>query len=351
LSDINTIAVFIEYRISMIYLMAFIYAFSEKRYSRYKTISLMSLCFFIIAGIEYIYFFVCGNSTNNIPITILETILVQGTCLLIQEKRSFKGLFIGITAAAYVLLGNVGWSMAYIYSDNWIFIFAIQIITHTLLLGIMIVGIRDMFLRQLVYVEKGWKMLCLVPALFYVLTYALTEWPINIYEHPQAIAAVLVEMLLLVLEYIFFVRLLSAREKMDEMKLNQEYLDVYAKRIEQEQDRMLKKEEEVAIIRHDLRHYTKLAYAYLTEGNVEKIKELLEQTDHRLEETRPERYCQNMSVNVVVSYCMMLAQKKNVSLELDLQIPAKLRWNEYEYATVISNLLEKQIKVNMARMH
>lgn len=145
MSNINTAAVFVEYRISMFYLLTFIYVFSARRYHWIKTI------------------------------TILETILVQGSCLVIQKERSFKGLFIGITSAAYVLMGNVGWSMAYIYSDNWIFIFAVQILTHTILLGILIVSIRDMFLRQLVYVNKGWKLLCLVPSLFYVLTYALTE--------------------------------------------------------------------------------------------------------------------------------------------------------------------------------
>jgi len=150
-------------------------------------------------------------------------------------------------------------------------------------------------------------------------------------------------MLLLILEYIFFVRMLSAREKLDEMKLDQEYMDVYAQKIQQEQDRMLKKEEELSIIRHDLRHYMKLAYAYITEGKIDKVRELLEQTDQRLEDTKPERFCENLSVNVVATYCMMLAQKKKVSLELDLQIPGKLRWNEYEYATVVSNLLENAI--------
>ena len=340
----NMTAVFVEYRISMAFLLIFIYVFSVKRYKTWKTIGIMTCCYCIIAGIEYVEYFIKGMTSNSIPVTILETLFVQGTCMLIHEKRDFKALFVGITSAAYVAFGNVFWQIADAWCGNWGVIFAVQISAHLILLFILVAGVRDMFLKKLVYGTRSWQMLCLIPSLFYIITYGLTVWPLNLYEYPEAFPIILAVLVLMVLEYFFFVILLKDREHVDEMRLNQEHLEVYAQRVEQELDDMIKREEEIALLRHDSRHYIKLLYGYVEDKNEEKIKEILLQTDQKLSETKPDRYCENLSVNVVASYCMDLARKHDVQLYLDLKVPVKLKCSESEYATVVSNLMENAIQ-------
>ncbi|MDD3368573.1 MAG: GHKL domain-containing protein [Lachnospiraceae bacterium] len=304
----------------------------------------MAGCFLVVTAMEYYYLFSGEKRSEGVMLTVIEIILVQGTAFVINKYRDFRALFVGILSAAYVLAGNITGTVAFILFHNRGISLGVQVLIHIVILLFFIGGSRALFLKQQEQIDKGWGFLCVLPALFYGLTYSLSVWPLNIYKNVEVIPAIFLELMLMILTFVFLVHMLAEREENYEEKNKQEYMQIYAERIPNEIDQLMQKEEENAIIRHDLRHYEQMLYTYLQEKEYDKIKGLLERTTVALEHAKPVRYCENISVNSVISYCATMARQLQVRLDMDLHVPAKLKVNEYEYAAVVSNLLENEIR-------
>ena len=103
-------------------------------------------------------------------------------------------------------------------------------------------------------------------------------------------------------------------------------------------------EERTAHWRHDMRHMFRLIAAFAREGENEKCLELLQEMDERIVETRAVHYCDNVTLNGVLSGCAAMAQRENVRYKCQADVPKELEnTNEFVLAVVLSNLVENAI--------
>ena len=96
------------------------------------------------------------------------------------------------------------------------------------------------------------------------------------------------------------------------------------------------------MMRHDRRHFEALLYQLLEEGNAEEVKKYL--AERLAMEPQPVmRYCENTTVNAVISHFMACAKIESIPMTVSANIPSELSVDELELAIVISNLLENAI--------
>lgn len=334
-------------QVSMAFLLVFIWLFVPTRYSILHRILIMAVFYGGCTLIDYLRFFVLEEGSTSILIfqTVIETVLLQGSVFLLCKYKDFRALFAGLTAAVVFLAGSKVAVMVLLATHSFMLSVAGQILTNGIVIGLLICFARENWLVLLESSWKYWRELCVIPALFWLVVYALTIWPQNVWEGENYKNLFAVMLLLVLLEASYVVMLLGIgyQHHITEIERDNEYLETYANRLKMEADRLREQETETAVLRHDLRHYFAQIQAYLALGDLDEAQDVLRQIDHKMLEIKPKRYCDNLAVNGVITYCKMLAERDQVKLTTRIEVPQKLAVNEFEFATVISNLLENAV--------
>ncbi len=339
----NPVMFFWEYRISMLFLLAFLVAFLPLRKNKKKIVVYLMLCYSLTGALDCLFFFTDAYSGTPVYHTLTEIAAVQTVPFLLSRYRDFRAMFVGFTAAVYVLAGNLACTIVYFLGGSMMVNIVCQCVVHLLLLVILVWKIREGFLHSLQNKELQWGALCLIPALFYVAVYACSMWPANIYRQPENLLGVVAILVLMVMSYIMIIQTVTMVWQEEEQKRSLIYLKNYAERLKYEADLIQEKEMETAVMRHDLRHYSILINTCLDEGREEDIRELLREWNSHISESRNVRYCENLMVNSIIEHCAKRAEELGIRFEADTEIPQKMNINEFEFATVVSNLLENAI--------
>lgn len=339
----NPEMMFLQYRISLLFLLAFLVCFLSLRENKKRAAVYLIACYAITGGMDYLFFFT--DAYHGIPVfhTLAEIVVIQAVPFLISKYRDFRAMFVGFTAAAYVLTGNIACTMMYLLGTNMIVNIICQCAIHLILLGLLIWRIRESFLDSQENAKLQWGAFCLIPALFYTAVYASSMWPANIYEQPENLLGVVAILVLMVVSYIMIFQTFANARQEEDQRRSLVYLENYANRLKSEADLLQEKEMEAAVMRHDLRHYSILINSCLEEGREEEIRELLKAWNEQIAASKTVRYCENLAVNSIVAHCAKRAQELGLRFEADIEIPQKMSVNEFEFATVVSNLLENAI--------
>ena len=96
------------------------------------------------------------------------------------------------------------------------------------------------------------------------------------------------------------------------------------------------------MMRHDRRHFEALLLQLLEDGRTEDAKKCLTER-LAMEPKGTQTYCENTTVNAVISYYVSWAKKEGIETTVSVHIPAVLSVDEMELAITISNLLENAV--------
>ena len=102
-------------------------------------------------------------------------------------------------------------------------------------------------------------------------------------------------------------------------------------------------QQQVSIMRHDLRHSYNLIYAMLESGNIAKAREHILTQEFLLETTDLPTFCQSPPINAALNICLRRAEEAGVNVFRRINLPAKLETDETDFALLLTNLLERAI--------
>lgn len=334
---------FLIYRVSMLFLLAFQLAALPLKYQKRYSVLTVSGCFFLTGILDYVDFFI-WKGTNRVFLTVLEIIIVQATAYILCRYRDGRALFVGICSAAYVLVGNMAAFLFLLNSYSPIAAIAVQIVINTCFLALFVICCRRTHMSVIQYSNVGWWQLCFLPALLYVVVYALTIWPSDIYQTPENGLAVFLMQFLVGASYGLIIKLFYYRRKEAEQECGMQALNIQAESLKREMELLKEKNAQTAVWRHDMRHIFALINSYLAAGDTERIKELLKKESDYLDTLAVRRYCSNITINGVLTSCEAKAEEQGVSLDCMVCVPEQFEHiNEFEFATILWNLLENAI--------
>lgn len=236
------IMMFWQFRISVVFLLIFLVMFLPLRYGRLKTGFCLLGCFVVTGVLDYFLLVVKGDYQSPVALTLVEIVVVQITPFLISKYRDFRTMFVGFTAAAYVLAGNVISSLLFIAGVKLPVNILCQSLVHALLLGFLVAKMRESVLESLESSDLHWGELCMIPAMFYTAVYTLSTWPANIYRQPENLLGVCCILVLIVCSYVMIIQLFISQKRDSELKRGMEYLENYANRLKTEADTIHEKE-------------------------------------------------------------------------------------------------------------
>ena len=181
-----------------------------------------------------------------------------------------------------------------------------------------------------------------VPLLYYLFDYSTAVYTELLYS--GAPEAVQFTPSVICTFYLIFV-LLYYNESQKQVEAQRER-DIFASQLIQSQtelENLRQLQHSTMVYRHDMRHHLSLLNSFAADGDLQKIKSYLASTEAAIEALTPVRYCENETVNLILSSFQSKAQKNQVSLQIDVKLPGKLDINDTELCALLSNSLENAI--------
>lgn len=181
-----------------------------------------------------------------------------------------------------------------------------------------------------------------IPLLYYLFDYATTIYTNLLYSGARE--AVQFAPSVICTFYLIFVLLYYNESQ--KQALAQRERDFLASQLQQSQlelDNMRQMHSNTVIYRHDMRHHLSLIKGFAADGDLHKIKEYLASTEADIDALTPIRFCENETVNLILSNFEARAKRMRVMMHTDVKLPEELGVNDTELCALLSNALENAI--------
>ncbi|MCM1268134.1 MAG: GHKL domain-containing protein [Bacteroidales bacterium] len=335
----------ISYMLSHVFFMAFIYLFLPHRYSKKKTIGICFIACSLMNLLDFLKLNLFGDSSLVYFFALLIQIAIaQLTGLLISKKRNSRVLFVGLSASNYVIVGSITTSILYLLTESFPFALLGNLLMHIIILLVLFFRIGSIFHRFCERdSEKNWWGLCLIPIFFYCSFSCLAFFPYTLYDYPQNSLVCIFLMITMLVSYIMVMRYLDSEAKQMEEYWKNVMFESYIKGLESQNYLVEQAEQNVKILRHDMRHYSMMIDSLLNQGEYNEIRNIIGHINDIVAENKVNRYCENLIVNTVLLQMTEQAKRLTITLHLDTLVPRQLPFNEYEFAMILANLLENAV--------
>ncbi len=335
----------VYYLISHGFLLIFIYLFIVHRFSRAKTIMFCMVAFLLLCATDVLKLNLFPESKFcYVSVTVFQIVVAQATGLFIARERNGKVLFLGLSASNYVIAGSIMASVLQIYTENEWLALAGSLLVHAGILAFLCVWLRDTWLQtyERRYIKEWWG-LCLIPVFFYCGFSFLAFFPHTLYEIPDNIPGVMLFILTMFVSYAVVLRYVESESKRTDIYWKNVLFKSYIKGLKNQYNLMERSERNLRILRHDVRHYSGMILSLLEQGEYDEIRKVIRYIDDVTNDNKLVKYCDNLIINTVLMQITERARSLGAKVSLDAVISKKIPVNEYEFASVVANLLENAL--------
>lgn len=335
----------ISYMISHIFLMVFIFFFILHRYSKRRTIFICFSAFFLLTSLDFFKLNIFPDSRLcYFIVTIIQIIITQSVVIIISKKRDDKTLFMGLSSSNYVIAGSTMATILHICTGIEIISLLGSILVHIAILLLLFFRLQKICLKcqEMEYLKKWWE-LCLIPVFFYTSFTFLAYFPNRLYDIPNNILGVSIFIITMFVSYVVILRYIESQSENADIYWKNIFMQEYIKGLEKQYYMLEQSERNMKILRHDMRHYSKMIDAMLEQKKYDEIRKITEHINNAADENKVVKYCNNLIANTIISKMMSRASSLGIKVNLDISIPKKIPVNDYEFTLVIANLFENAI--------
>lgn len=272
----------------------------------------------------------------NLPVFIVFSLL--------SRYKGLKILFVLLTA---LIFGGPAVTISRLVSmltgcgDN------MQMVVRWLCYPIMIFLIwrflKPLFNYMMEYCNKGWGVFCLVPISFCAMAF-FDGGGYAVALHLERVSYSAISMYTLMITVYILISTLFKRTREQMLAQNEAgLLSVQIENAKLQLQELKSTQEQAANYRHDLRHHIGLINGFLEHGDAEKAKGYLNKIQAEVDSITPVRFCENETVNLVLSSFSGRAEKSGVTLSIKAELPQELDIPDTELCSVLSNGLENAL--------
>ena len=333
-----------EYLTVLYMVMAFL--FIDSRYSQRRTIFVVfSVTILLMAAVAALYRTVDLDTafwtyavTIHIPLILLLFTLSQfrGWRLIFQQLSVvlFCTLIHHISGLIYYLSGSRFWVLVLSYAvlSTWVIWFLVRFL-------------RPLFFQILLELRRGWWLICLVMATYYIIAVYLIPGYTGFDSRSTIIKPAIGLLMLGVYSILMF--LFSNVHKEAEARYSAQLSALQLSALQSRMEAVKAAENAIRTERHDLRHRLQAAAELVSRGDKDAALDFLDAAQKRLDEQKEIRWCRPPVLDAVFSSYFDQAKNQGILVEAKISLPDTLPVNEGELAIVLANALENSIHANL----
>lgn len=217
------------------------------------------------------------------------------------------------------------------------FISACLVVAAGLLLAVVIRFIRQPFRAYVLDSNTNWVLLCFPTLMVFLLFFYVDS----------SVASVTTWLLIFLTALSVFLvvaRVLTAVASAARMQEAQQAIAAQLDIQRREYEGICKKMEMGRAYRHDMRHHLRVLDSLAQGENNKEIARYLSDLDERIRETEQQTYCENTTVNAVLSSYIGKAKEAGCTVSTNVRIPATLPIDDLDICAVLGNALENAIE-------
>ncbi|MFA9465078.1 MAG: sensor histidine kinase [Velocimicrobium sp.] len=198
-------------------------------------------------------------------------------------------------------------------------------------------------INQLINISKRSLLLFgIVPLMYYLFDYTTTVYTNLLYRGIE-MAVLFMPTLVSMFYFIFTLIYYNEMQRRSNAERESIILSIQVSQAKIELSKFLESQEKTAIYRHDMRHHLNLIGGYLETGDITKASEYISNTQADIKEITPIHYCENSTINLILSYFAGKAKTVGITFFTDVNIPQDISILETELCALLSNSLENAI--------
>jgi len=181
-----------------------------------------------------------------------------------------------------------------------------------------------------------------VPTFYYLVDYTTTVYTDFLYSGTRA-AVQFMPFIISAFYFVFVIFYYTEMQKQAKVERERDMLDTQLKQAQTELTSLRQLQQNATAYRHDMRHHFALLQRLAFDGRIEEIKEYLHTAQSDIDAITPVRFCENETVNLILSSFATKAKQSEIILTVDAKLPDSIPFSDTELCSLLSNALENAI--------
>jgi len=215
------------------------------------------------------------------------------------------------------------------------------ILTYYLLNRYVVKSVQHLMERSV----KSCLLFGAMPAFYYMFDYFSTFFTDYLYTGSR-VAVQFMPFVTSACYFMFILYYYAENQKQTMLQRERDMLETQFKQAQTEFASLRQMQQNAAAYRHDMRHHFSLLQGLASKESIEEIKEYLRTAQSDIDAITPVRYCENETVNLILSSYATKAKQSNIQLTIDARLPGLLAFSDTELCSLLSNALENAIKAS-----
>ena len=333
-----------DYLTVLYMIMAFL--FMDSRYSRRRTLFIVSgVTLLLMAAVAALHRAVDMDAafwifaiTIHIPLILL--------LFTLSRFRGWRLIFQQLSVVLFCTLIHHISGMIYYLSGSrfWVLVLSCVVLS-TGVIWFLVRFLRPLFFQILLELHRGWWLICLVMATYYIIAVYLIPGYVG-FELSSSIIKPAIALLMLGVYSILMFLFTSIKNEM-EARHNAQLSALQLSALQSRMEAVQAAENVIRTERHDLRHRLQAVAELIARGNREEALAFLDAATKRLDEQKEVRWCHPPVLDAVFSSYFDQANNEGIHVTAKISLPDTLTVDEGALAIVVANALENAIHANL----
>lgn len=189
--------------------------------------------------------------------------------------------------------------------------------------------------------NKDTKSICIfgsVPVIFYIVNFFLETYTDSWNTSDPAIAE-LYRFMICIAYLLFCIIYYREYEKKSDLERKEQIINITVEQQQKEMEKIRSTEQELRILRHDMRLFLNTLLLYLKEGDHDNAYKIASTLAEQVEETKVYRYCNNDTINYILSAFATKCENSHIKFHTNVKFNT-LHVDEILFSSILSNGLD-----------
>ena len=191
--------------------------------------------------------------------------------------------------------------------------------------------------------DKSWRSLTFVPIGFTLLLFLIGTYPVHYTESVSNIIYIYAVTAVMLLIYVIIFHSLVSQYNLQLSEYTNSILTAQSESFRKQLDAINSTEEQIKIMRHNMRYNIIVVSDMLTAGNNSGALEYLGDIEKRLDDAKKTIYCSNSTANAILAYYIERAEGKGISTEVQFAMPENIDIDIIDFTAALANALENAV--------
>jgi two-component system sensor histidine kinase AgrC len=178
-----------------------------------------------------------------------------------------------------------------------------------------------------------------MPTFYYLFDYSTTVYTDFMYSGTR-VAVQFMPFVTSTFYFVFVLLYYAETQKQAGIQRERDMLNTQFRQAQTEFASLRQMQQNAAAYRHDMRHHLALLHGLASKGHIEEIKEYLRTAQSDIDAITPFRFCENETVNLILSAFASKAKQSGIMLTVEAKLPDSLPFSDTELCSLLSNALE-----------